>query len=129
VLLLTSLILSGYRSDTISKARQGNLVSIEISLGKIKPGPISLNQIKSIKKLVVKSKGKSYRAKSYELVIVPKSGASQFINWTGNKLPENGLSAMVKSQPGDMIMVANLVIYGIDKYQMVTAPQWTVSND
>ncbi len=129
VLLVSCLVLTGYRSDTKYETRQADMISIEISLGKIPPGAISLSQIKSVKKLIIKSGKKSYHAKSYELVIAPKSGPSQFINWAGNKLPENGLSAIMKSQPGDMIMIANLVIDGIDKYQMVAAPQWTVSKE
>ncbi len=87
---------------------------------------MSINQLKSVKKLVISSGAKKYMAKTYEFAIIPKSGPASFIKCVGDKIPANVTNWFQKSQPGDMIMIANLVIFGLDKYEMVESPMWTV---
>ena len=120
------LVFSSYRFDFHDIAKQNNLPSVEISLDSIKPGSISLAQINSLKKLIVKADGRVCLAKSYDIGIAPKSGPAHLIKWSGINLPESALFWMKKSQPGDMIIIGNLVINGIDKYQVVKDPTWTV---
>ncbi len=121
------LLFSGFRDKPQYKEYQENMASVEVSLDDIKPGTISLTQINSLKNLVIRSDGRNYNAKSYEIGIVPYSSPSQFIKWYGNNLPQNALLSMKKLQPGDLIIIVHLVIYGMDKYQMVSDPKWTVS--
>ncbi len=126
---LALLVFSAFLSKPKNKEYQTNVPSVEISFDSIKPGPISLTQINALKNLVIRSEGKNLNAKSYEIGIYPYSGPTQIIKWYGNNLPQNALLSMKKLEPGDLVMIIHLVIYGMDKYEVVADPKWTVSKE
>jgi len=123
------LFFSGYKAAKDFNSYQTKELQIIISLDSVKPGPITLKQVLSLKQLNVKADGITHLSKTYDFLIIPKKGPSHYVKCTGYKFELGTLNTLRNCKPGDLILVSNLVLLGDPKYKTIVDPKWTVVAD
>ena len=103
---------------------------MEIFLDSISPGPITKEQLGTVKIVRVTSVGGdiNYIVKSFVITLVPvKGGQPVIIQGIGNRFNANLADRYGNAKPGDLIIIGNLVIQGLDpdKYKLLKAASWT----
>jgi hypothetical protein len=107
---------------------------ITLSLDTIKPGPITRKQLVNIRGIRIVAAGANgkevdYRIDSCTVALIPKHGVTVYRHIYGNKFKTNLYAEFGNAVPGDMFLVGNLKIAGLQKFKTAVAPMWTFVED
>ena len=128
--LFAILLCSGFGGNQDHKISKTGHTKVEVFLDSIEPGPITKAQLAKVKIVrVTAGGGQNYHVKSYSIVLVQtKGGQGVIIKGIGNHIKDNLAEKFAIARPGDMVLVGDLVINGLDGYSPVKAPYWTIAD-
>ena len=122
----STFLFSGFKSAFKPAFLPGKQLDVSISLDSIKPGPITIKQLNTVKELIIKSGGTNYIAKSYNIMVMPYKGPNHVIPGSGNKILLSTLLFLRNCKPGDQIILVNLKLAGDFEARPVADPKWKI---
>jgi|GEM_PF-3429729 len=128
--VLSIIVFSGYKPAEKVSRYQAKELEIIVSLDEVQPGAITVKQVLALKQLNVKvANGGAQVARSFNILVMPKSGPSHFAKCVGNKFQSGAMDILRNCRPGDLILVSSIVLFGNAKYKTIVDPKWTVVAD
>ncbi len=124
--VFTTFLFSGFKPGFNPRFLPGKQVDVSISLDSIKPGPITIKQLTTVKELIIKSGQATYMAKSYNIMVMPHVGPNHIIPGSGNKILLSTLLYLRNCKPGDQIILVNLKLAGDFEARPLADPKWKI---
>jgi len=122
----STFLFSGFKPVDKPGFLTGKQVDVNISLDSIKPGPITIKQLNTVKELIIKSGTATYMAKSYNIMVMPHTGPNHIIPGSGNKILLSTLLYLRNCKPGDQIILVNLKLAGDVEARPLADPKWKI---